>query len=90
MCTPRAAGQDRETHLRQEDELVLLQLMLALKHPNIVACKEAFQQHNTLHILLEHCSQGETLFFQGFLMTISLIDSWSTWMKSVLGLCLLF
>lgn len=36
-----------------------LQLLLALKHPNIVACKEAFQQQNTLHILLELCSEGK-------------------------------
>ncbi len=40
---------------------ILLQLLLALRHPNVVYCKEAFRQDSMLYIVLEHCSEGETL-----------------------------
>jgi serine/threonine protein kinase len=36
-----------------------LQLLLALKHPNIVRCKECFTSGSKLCIVMDWCSEGE-------------------------------
>ena len=46
--------------LATEEKLLCLQLLLFLKHPNIVSCLEAFQQDGLLYIVLELCSEGST------------------------------
>lgn len=35
-----------------------LQLLMALKHPNIVRCHECFTHLNKLCIVMEWCSEG--------------------------------
>eukprot|EP00882_Tetradesmus_deserticola_P031878 GHRQ01036057.1.p1 GENE.GHRQ01036057.1~~GHRQ01036057.1.p1 ORF type:complete len:156 (+),score=22.39 GHRQ01036057.1:430-897(+) len=37
----------------------VLQLLLALKHPNIVRCKECFPSGSKLCIVMDWCSEGE-------------------------------
>jgi serine/threonine protein kinase len=39
--------------------LTVLQLLLALKHPNIVRCKECFTSGSKLCIVMDWCSEGE-------------------------------
>lgn len=36
-----------------------MQLLMALDHPNIVRCHEAFVSEGKLCIVMDYCSQGE-------------------------------
>ena len=40
--------------------VIVSQILLALHHPNIVACSLSWVERGKLHIVMEYCSEGAT------------------------------
>jgi serine/threonine protein kinase len=68
---PPAAGSHLAHHRPR-----LAQLLMALKHPNIVSCKECFVHQSKLCIVMDYCSEGEAPSILGLLARRQRSLSW--------------